>query len=69
MSTPHINFLKQKLIMEIKHPVKLPMDDFTAVGIAEGFIEEDASDERKAEAWQYLLDTGLCWKLQGWHGS
>lgn len=45
-----------------------PMDDFTAVGIAEGFFEEDASEERKTQAWQHLLDTGLCWKLQGWFG-
>jgi len=20
------------------------------------------------EAWQYLINTGLCWKLQGWFG-
>jgi hypothetical protein len=46
----------------------LPMDDFTAIGIAEGFIEEDASEERQIQAWQHLLDTGLCWKLQGWFG-
>jgi len=43
------------------------MDDFTAIGIAEGFIEcEDA--EVMNEAWQHLIDTGLCWQLQGWFG-
>lgn len=43
------------------------MDQFEAIGIAEGFIECD--DENKLnEAWQLLIDTGLCWQLQGWFG-
>ena len=45
------------------------MDDFTAVSIAEGFCGgEDATQEQKIEAWQHLIDTGLCWRLQGWFG-
>ena len=43
------------------------MDSFNAVGIAEGFIEAD-SEEQVLEAWQYLVDTGLAWQLQGWFG-
>jgi hypothetical protein len=43
------------------------MDSYTAVGIAEGFIEADSA-EQVIEAWQTLIDTGLCWKLQGWFG-
>jgi len=43
------------------------MDSYTAVGIAEGFIEADSS-EQVIEAWQTLIDSGLCWKLQGWFG-
>ena len=43
------------------------MDDYTATGLAEGFIEAE-SEEQIQEAWQHLLDTGLCWKLQGWFG-
>lgn len=43
------------------------MDDFTAVALAEGF-EEATSREQLIEAWQHLIDTGLCWKLQGWFG-
>lgn len=44
-----------------------PMDDYTAVGIAEGFI--DCPDEdRVLEAWQHLIDTGLAWRLQGSFG-
>jgi len=43
------------------------MDSYTAVGIAEGFVESD-SVEQQREAWQYLVDTGLAWSLQGWFG-
>jgi len=43
------------------------MDSFTAVGIAEGFIEAD-SEEQVLEAWQLLVDSGLAWQLQGWFG-
>jgi hypothetical protein len=43
------------------------MDTFTAVGIAEGWLDTD-SEEEILEAWQTLVDTGLAWKLQGWFG-
>ena len=43
------------------------MDNFTATGIAEGFIECD-DESTMIEAWQQLIDTGLCWQLQGWFG-
>ena len=42
------------------------MDVFTATMIAEGV--EEASEERTIEAWQFLIDTGTVWKLQGWFG-
>lgn len=42
------------------------MDTYTAVMIAEGV--EDASEEKKIEAWQTLIDSGLCWQLQGFFG-
>ena len=38
-----------------------------AIDIVEGFIE--CEDEKKLnQAWQLLIDTGVCWKLQGWFG-
>ena len=43
------------------------MDNFTAIGIAEGFIEAE-SKEQVIEAWQHLIDTGMAWSLQGWFG-
>ena len=39
---------------------------YEAVGLAEGFIE--GTEEEVINAWQYLLDTGLCWQLQGMFG-
>jgi hypothetical protein len=43
------------------------MDNYQAVGIAEGFIECD-SEEQVLEAWQYLHDTKLGYQLQGFFG-
>lgn len=43
------------------------MQIFNATMIAEGV--EDADDhEQYIEAWQLLVDTGICWQLQGWFG-
>jgi hypothetical protein len=43
------------------------MKPYTAVGIAEGFIEAQSEDQ-VIEAWQTLIDTGLAWQLQGSFG-
>ena len=45
-------------------PRKLTIYD--AVGLAEGII--DGTDEDRLAAWQYLVDTGLAWTLQGSFG-
>ena len=46
------------------------IDGMKAVGIAEGWMEpEGETQEQKTEcyiaAWQYLVDSGLAWQLQG----
>lgn len=43
------------------------MNTYDAVMIAEG-VQEPESEEQLIEAWQFLIDTGLCWQLQGWFG-
>ena len=45
----------------------ITMDTFTAVGLAEGFIEAD-SEQQIIDAWQTLHDTGLAYRLQGFFG-
>ena len=40
------------------------MDNYQAVGIAEGFQEAE-SEQQFIEAWQHLVDTGLVWRLEG----
>ncbi len=45
------------------------LNDFKACGYAEGFGEGYfATQDELLCAWQYILDTGLVNKLQGWYG-
>lgn len=56
-----MNYRKTKLYKE--------MTSYIACSIAEGFCEgESASKEEQLTAWQWLIDTGTCWNLQGWYG-
>ena len=55
--------------MEKQDTEKREMTPYLATAIAEGFCEgEEASEEEQIEAWQYLIDTGMAWTLQGWFG-
>ena len=42
------------------------MDAPLAIQICEQLVMAEHDEE--VEAWQYLIDTGLAWQLQGWYG-
>lgn len=46
----------------------IKMNNYEAVSIAEGFCGFIPTEKQQIEAWQYLIDTGLAWTLQGWFG-
>jgi len=55
--------------MTKKENKKEKLTPYLATARAEGFCEgEGASEEQQIEAWQYLIDTGLAWRLRGWFG-
>lgn len=56
-----------KKYKELNLDKELVIQTHEAIGIAEGYIPADTVDE-ELKAWQHLIDTGLCWKLQGWFG-
>lgn len=47
--------------------VERKWDIFGACMVAEG-SEEVESEEEYLAAWQYLVDTGVVWSLQGFYG-
>lgn len=44
------------------------MTEFDAMMMVEGMDGEPHTEEEMLEAWQFLVDTGICWKLQGAYG-
>jgi hypothetical protein len=44
------------------------MNNYIACSIVENFNNEKLTEKEILTAWQWLADTGLCWKLQGWYG-
>ena len=61
-----VNISLKKSILEKTNTRGKNMTPSDAIGIAEGYI--DASEKQIVEAWQFLIDTGICWQLQGWFG-
>jgi|TARA_Y100000296_G_scaffold74670_1_gene93512 hypothetical protein len=48
---------------------KIKWNSYLACAYAERFCEgEGATEEEQIEAWQYLIDTGKVWSLQGFYG-
>jgi hypothetical protein len=43
------------------------MTSYIACSIAEGFSGEENTQDEIGTAWQWLLDTGTCWHLQGFY--
>jgi len=68
------NAKKNKELRELKNKrIKSAEDQgmsvYLACACAEGFCEgANATEEQILQAWQYLHDTGIGYKLQGWYG-
>jgi|TARA_B110000259_G_scaffold160508_1_gene184074 hypothetical protein len=62
-SKTELDYYKKYKVMEVDK--NMVHDLHQAVGIAEGYIPAKTVEE-ELEAWQYLIDTGVAWKLQGW---
>ena len=43
------------------------MDVFSAIITIEG-LEDVDGEQNVIDAWQYLIDTGVVWSLQGYYG-
>lgn len=41
---------------------------FDACNRIENFFDEEFTEEEVLAAWQYLIDTGAAWSLQGFYG-
>ena len=55
--------------MAKRYRTKIKWNSYLACAYAEGFCEgENATEDERLDAFQYLVDTGKAWSLQGWYG-
>ena len=64
-SRVELEFYRRYKTMKLEK--ELVLDVHQAVGRAEGYIPCETAEE-EIDAWQYLIDTGVAWQLQGWFG-
>lgn len=56
-------------LVQVQEATEIQWTPYLATAYAEGFCEgEGASAEDQIKAWAYLIQTKLCWHLQGWFG-
>lgn len=54
-------------LVDVPRPYKFKWDNYRACMVAEG-VEASESEDEWVEAYQYLIDTGVVWSLQGTFG-
>ena len=48
--------------------MKTGLDVFEACSTIEGWDGKEVSEQEVIDAYQFLIDTGVIWQLQGWYG-
>ena len=47
----------------------MQMTSYIACSIIEGFADFPVTSEDEIAAWSHLIETGVCWSLQGFYGK